>query len=64
MNIQLISNEKIVETSSKGNQEKWFDRETDKWYKLDQFGYEGLSESIISKLLENSNIEGSAEKVV
>ena len=57
MNIQLISNEKIAETSSKGNQEKWFDRETDKWYKLDQFGYEGLSESIISKLLENSNIE-------
>lgn len=55
--IQLVTNEKIAETSSKGNQEKWFDRDTNKWYKLDQFGYEALSETLISKLLEKSNIE-------
>ena len=55
MKIQLVTNEKIAETSSKGNQEKWFDN--GKWYKLDQFGYEALSESLISRLLENSNIE-------
>lgn len=56
MTIKLVSNEKIAETSSKGNQEKWFDKDTNKWYKLDQFGYEALAETIISKFLENSNI--------
>jgi len=55
--IQLVTNEKIAETSLKGNQEKWYDKDSDKWYKLDQFGYEGLSESMISVLLEKSNIE-------
>lgn len=56
MTVKLISNEKIAETSSKGNQEKWFDKETNKWYKLDQFGYEALAETLISRLLEKSNI--------
>lgn len=37
MTIRLVSNEKIAETSSKGNQEKWL--EHGRWYKLDQFGY-------------------------
>jgi hypothetical protein len=55
--INLISNEKIAETSSKGNQEKWFDSSTSTWYKLDQFGYEALAETLISILLEMSNIE-------
>lgn len=57
MTVKLVTNEKVAETSSKGNQEKWFDKETNKWYKLDQFGYEALTETIISKLLEKSNIE-------
>ncbi len=55
--IKLVTDEKIAETSSKGNQEKWFDAETNQWYKLDQFGYEALSETFISILLEKSNIE-------
>lgn len=55
--IRLVTDEKIAETSSKGNQEKWFDTETNQWYKLDQFGYEALSEALISILLEKSNIE-------
>ena len=55
--VKFVTNEKIAETSSKGNQEKWFDKETNKWYKLDQFGYEALTETIVSKLLEKSNIE-------
>ncbi len=55
--IKLVTDEKIAETSSKGNQEKWFDGETNQWYKLDQFGYEALSETLISILLEKSNIE-------
>ncbi len=54
MTVQLVSNEKIAETSSKGNQEKW--RDGDKWYKLDQFGYEALAEVFTSRLLEYSNI--------
>lgn len=55
MTIKLVSNEKIAETSSKGNQEKWFDN--GRWYKLDQFGYEALAETFTSMLLEHSNIE-------
>ena len=55
--LQLVTDEEIAETSSKGNQEKWFDEDTNQWYKLDQFGYEALSETLISILLEKSNIE-------
>ena len=47
----------IAETSSKGNQEKWYDAAGDCWIKLDQFGYEALTETLISALLEKSNIE-------
>lgn len=57
MSIHFVTDEKIAETSSKGNQEKWFDNASNKWYKLDQFGYEALSETVISRLLEKSNIE-------
>lgn len=57
MTVKLVTNEKVAETSSKGNQEKWFDSDTNRWYKLDQFGYEALTETIVSKLLEKSNIE-------
>lgn len=57
MTVRLVSDEKIAETSSRGNQEKWFDRDADSWYKLDQFGYEALAETLISVLLERSNIE-------
>lgn len=57
MTIHLVSDKKIAETSSKGNQEKWLDRQANCWYKLDQFGYEALAETLISILLEKSNIE-------
>ena len=57
MTIQLVTDEKIAETSSKGNQEKWYDQASGRWYKLDQFGYEALAETVISTLLEQSNIE-------
>ena len=60
MTVRLVSDEKIAETSSKGNQEKWHDSDTDTWYKLDQFGYEALAEVMISTLLEKSNIEADA----
>lgn len=55
MSLHFVTNDKIAETSSKGNQEKW--RDGNRWYKLDQFGYEALAETLISRLLEQSNIE-------
>ncbi|MGN0689560.1 MAG: hypothetical protein ACI4KH_03965 [Oscillospiraceae bacterium] len=57
MELHFVTDEKIAETSSKGNQEKWYDADTDRWYKLDQFGYEALSECAVSAMLEYSNIE-------
>lgn len=57
MTVRFVTNEKIAETSSKGNQEKWFEKETNQWYKLDQFGYEALAETLISQLLMRSSIE-------
>lgn len=55
MTVRFVTDEKVADTSSKGNQEKWQDK--GRWYKLDQFGYEGLAETVISRLLEYSNIE-------
>ena len=55
MSVQFVTDGKIAETSSKGNQEKWND--AGRWYKLDQFGYEALAETLISRLLERSGIE-------
>ena len=55
MSVKFVTDDKIAETSSKGNQEKWQDG--GRWYKLDQFGYEALAETLISRLLERSNIE-------
>ena len=55
MTVQFVTNDKVAGTSSKGNQEKWQDG--GRWYKLDQFGYEGLAETVISRLLEHSGIE-------
>lgn len=55
MTLRFASDEKIAETFSKGNQEKW--KDGDRWYKLDQFGYEALAESFTSALLEQSAIE-------
>lgn len=55
MSIKMVTNEKIALTFSKGNQEKW--RDGNIWYKLDQYGYEALAETVTSMLLEKSNIE-------
>lgn len=55
MTIEFASGKKIAQTSSKGNQEKWLSN--GRWYKLDQFGYEGLAETFVSRLLEQSTVE-------
>lgn len=44
----------ITDSSSKGNQPKWF--ADGLWYKADHMGYEALSEIVISTLLEKTNI--------
>ena len=54
MAIKLTTGNRIAETSSKGNQEKW--REDGRWYKLDLFGYEGLAETVTSALLAKTNV--------
>ena len=54
MAMKLTTGKRIAETSSKGNQEKW--REGGRWYKLDMFGYEGLAETVASRLLEHTNL--------
>ena len=64
MTIKVVTNQKIAETSSKGNQEKWFDDKTNRWYKLDLFGYEALAETIISTLLQKSNIQQTGFNIV
>lgn len=45
-----------AEASSKGNQPKWFIDGC--WYKADHMGYEALAETVISRLLQKTNITG------
>ncbi len=45
----------MVQGSSKGTQPKYY--ENGYWYKVNQCGYEGLSEYLVSKVLECSNAE-------
>lgn len=49
---KLINN---ISTSTKGNQNKWFDNNF--WYKSDGLGYESLSEYLISSLLKYTNVQ-------
>lgn len=55
--VELITDtiETGAEHSSKGNQLKW--EQDGWWYKADAFGYEGLAEVVVSRLLADSNIE-------
>lgn len=57
MTVRQMTDEKIAETSSKGNQEKWYDQDSNCWYKLDQFGYEALAETAVSMFLERSSLK-------
>ncbi len=55
--IELFEQDKKVQKrkSSKGNQLKW--EKNDVWYKADYTGYEGLSEYVVSSLLEKSSLK-------
>lgn len=56
---QIIINDENIEVgtgySSKGNQMKW--KSEDWWYKADQMGYEGMSETVTSHLLKLSSVK-------
>lgn len=56
--VKLYTKDTVVTTSSKGNQEKWYNAENNHWYKLDKVGFEALAEAVASELLiKYSNIE-------
>ena len=56
--VKLYTRDVVAATSSKGNQEKWYDKETNAWYKLDRIGFEALSEAVACEILRKySNIE-------
>lgn len=55
VNTKPLKAESIQEwTSSKGNQNKWFMDGI--WYKEDGLGYEAVSEILVSRLLEKTNV--------
>lgn len=57
-NEKVMTESKLVDNihiSTKGNQNKWFDGKY--WYKADGLGYEGLSEFVVSSLLEYTNVQ-------
>ena len=47
----LHTNDRIVTTTSRGNQEKWFDAEKNLWYKVDNGRFEALAEAVASEIL-------------
>lgn len=58
--IEVNSEDRVISsTSSKGNQIKWCINNV--WLKADDFGYEGLTESVASTILQQSNIRDFVE---
>lgn len=51
--LTLHTNDRVVVTTSRGNQEKWFDAEENLWYKVDDGCFEALAEAVSSEVLRN-----------
>ena len=51
--LTLHTNDRVVVTTSRGNQEKWFDAEKNLWYKADGGCFEALAEAVSSEVLRN-----------
>ena len=47
----LHTNDRVVTSTSLGNQEKWFDAEKNLWYKVDNGHFEALAEAMASEVL-------------
>lgn len=56
IDLSKVNREVVEGHTSKGNQPKW--RVGDVWYKADHMGYEALSEVVISRLLQKTNVHG------
>ena len=54
--MELYSRDVVAATSSKGDQEKWYDQFSSTWYKLDSGAYEALAETIASEIMLHCNI--------
>ena len=54
--MELHTKEIVAATSSKGNQEKWYDKTSGLWYKADSAAFEAMAETAASELLHGSNI--------
>ena len=48
--LTLHTNDRVVVTTSRGNQEKWFDAEKNLWYKVDDGCFEALAEAVSSEV--------------
>ena len=47
----FYTNNRVVTSTSLGNQEKWFDAEKNLWYKVDNGHFEALAEAMASEVL-------------
>lgn len=45
------TNDRVVTSTSLGNQEKWFDAKKNRWYKVDNGHFEALAEAMSSEVL-------------
>ena len=57
--LTLHTNDRVVVTTSRGNQEKWFDAEKNLWYKVDDGCFEALAEAVSSEVLRSSSKAGT-----
>lgn len=57
--LTLHTNDRVVVTTSRGNQEKWFDAEKNLWYKADGGCFEALAEAVSSEVLRNFSKAGT-----
>lgn len=56
------TSDRVVTTTSLGNQEKWFNAESNLWYKVDGNKFEALSEAVASEILrEHTNAQSLPE---
>ena len=51
--LKLHTKDRAVVTTSRGNQEKWFDAEKNLWNKVDDGCFEALAEAVSSEVLRN-----------
>ena len=60
--LTLHTNDRVVVTTSRGNQEKWFDAEKNLWYKVDDGCFEALAEAVSSEVLRNLQMQFSCRE--